>query len=124
MASANAKILAWTAVVAAAHTAGIFFLYNATGWFDNLVHFLGGVWLFNAAPVLIKRKMSPAETVLAVLVAALLWENFEGALNWYAVESYGYVTPVGGGTLDTFLDIVLGTLGALTAASCFRRRQT
>jgi len=105
------KILLWTLIIIVAHAVGSLWLYNATGWFDKIVHFLGGIWL---ALVLIasSKKFSPFEIVFAVFVAAVLWEDFEGALNWYAVAAYGFTTPVGGGITDTILDVVFGTLGA------------
>ncbi len=105
-----------TFIVIAGHIVGSIWLYHMTDWFDNLLHLLGGAWLALAAAFFLRDKTSPIKILLLVFSATILWEIFEFGLNLYAKNAYGFVTPVGGATGDTILDIILGMLGATIAA--------
>ena len=118
----NCLVLA-TLVVIAGHAAGSIWLYRATDWFDNLLHFAGGAWLALAVIFSFRGVISSLKTFLIVFGAALILEIFEGGLNLYAKNAYGFATPVGGATGDTILDIILGILGTLITLSYIKTKK-
>jgi hypothetical protein len=98
-----------------------FFLYWSIPWFDNLMHFLGGLW-FGTISIWFfyfsgyAGKFTPEFTarnvftvsIASVIAIGVLWEIFEiyaGVLSF--VTNY---------SLDTSFDLLMDTLGAAAAA--------
>lgn len=88
-----------------------FYLYWTIWWFDNLMHFLGGlalgvyiVWFLNPE----KRSLDSFLTTLACLLTlGIAWEVFE-YVNDLTYSTEGYA-------LDTALDLTMDALGATLA---------
>ena len=88
-----------------------FYLYWTVFWYDFLMHFLGGltfgvlaVWFFK---IEIRSSRALFLVLFWVLVPSLVWEVFE-YLNDISVTTENY-------TIDTTIDFVMDTLGALAA---------
>lgn len=97
-------------------------LYETTTWVDIISHFLGGVvvgfgvlWLLVAAMsfgyTVTSREVIPV-VIAGVLVVAGAWEVFEYFAE--ALREPNYV-------LDTVVDLVVGTLGAVFAWALARK---
>jgi fructose-specific phosphotransferase system IIC component len=96
------------------------FLYWTVGWFDILMHILGGLLIGLIAISFIKRIHAPEYvlhknviiifTLFSVLVVALtweLWEIFVGFTN--VLDDQG----------DTILDVIMGLIGGAGALSYY-----
>ena len=92
--------------------AGTFYLYWTVGWFDYLMHFLGGfgggfvvVWFIS------NKNLSGVQiaiiTFVSVMIVGVAWEIFE-YVNGIAQSTEGY-------RADTFHDLLMDALGSLTA---------
>lgn len=92
--------------------AGAFYLYWTLGWFDYLMHFLGGLGGGLVAFWFVSNKNFSQLRFLVIIVVSVLlvgvaWEIFEYAYN-IAQSTEGYVA-------DTFHDLLMDALGALVA---------
>jgi hypothetical protein len=105
-----------------------FYLYWIFWWFDIVTHFLGGLWVglvvlwfFLSADRhgffsrfvyknvnIIKQSKIFLITIISVIIVGILWEIWELLAKLVFVTDYGYF-------LDTSLDIVMDTLGGITA---------
>ena len=92
--------------------AGAFYFYWTLGWFDYLMHFLGGLggglvvaWFVS------DRNLSTTQTVVivfcSVMLVGVVWEIFE-KVNDIAQSTEGYA-------LDTTHDLLMDALGSLVA---------
>lgn len=88
-----------------------FYLYWTTGWYDYMMHFLGGltvgvlvIWTFNIKN---KSPLSFLVVFISVLVVGGGWEVFE-YVNDITFSTEGY-------TLDTIHDLIMDSLGAVVA---------
>lgn len=109
-------------IVAALNVLAIkFYLYWSLKEFDSLVHFLGGacvslifVWLFFYSGLFAPKDRSLKNflvvSILGVIFVGILWEIYEILVGATDVSDSEYA-------FDTSLDIVMDTLGALSA--CF-----
>lgn len=92
------------------------FLYWTVAWFDILMHILGGLVIglivlfilmnFVGIAFLNNKKILLFLTISGVLVVGLGWELWEIFLGW---------TDVLADQVDTMIDIVMDTIGALFA---------
>lgn len=94
--------------------AQVHFLYWRLWWYDIMMHFLGGVVVGGLAAALLVRLMPSLSwramlggVVVSILAVGIGWEIFEYAAGMFA----GVDNIVG----DTLLDLVMDTLGALSA---------
>lgn len=96
-----------------------FYLYWTLSEFDSLVHFLGGAWVavlflwlyFYSGffePKNRKLKDFLIVSILSVIFVGVLWEMFELLVGSTDVNDLEY-------SFDTSLDIVMDTLGAISA---------
>ncbi len=98
------------------NSAGSFFSwYTLLPWYDNMMHFLGGVWLALVAVWLLysriqEKRAGIISVLLFVLVGALLWEGLEYFVQAVTKAPGSLATPV-----DSVSDIVFGLLGGLLA---------
>lgn len=99
-----------------------FYLYWTFPWFDNLMHFLGGLWFgitsiwfffFSGYAKKFTSKLTARNiltvSIASVIVIGVLWELFE----IYA----GVLTLEIDYPLDTSTDLLMDILGAVVAAS-------
>ncbi|MAF59357.1 hypothetical protein CL631_00745 [bacterium] len=85
-------------------------------WFDILVHFLGGLWatlislwfFFESGYVKVKRRVRNISLVAFFTI-------FFVAIGWEVFEFLAGVPIVGDFAVDTTIDLIIGTLGALMA---------
>lgn len=106
------------ALIAALHWTGTDLgYYETTGWFDVLMHFLGGAWvsgtaLWLAAVYLPDRHLylvSVRNLVLCALAVGIAWEAFELLMGW---TSFGMENYWG----DSALDLIMDSLGGWAMA--------
>ena len=103
------------------HLALQFYLYWTLEWFDILMHFLGGMWValiimwfFFFSGFVYKNVTSVRKikifliAIASVLVVGVLWEVWEVWADLVFMDETGYF-------LDTSLDLVMDTLGGITA---------
>jgi uncharacterized membrane protein YjdF len=102
-------------------TAEIFHLYWIFPWFDLLTHFIGGVWIGYAtvwflygSKYITPRLWAPKKAFLYILISVLsigiLWELYE--IIVHLIEDIPFEM---GYLQDTCMDIVMDTLGAVSA---------
>lgn len=88
-----------------------FYFYWTIGWYDYLMHFLGGLTLGVLAVWAFKIERSSLKSFLAVftivMVAGGVWEVLE-YINDAAFSTEGYV-------LDTTKDLIMDAVGAAVA---------
>lgn len=98
-----------------------FFLYWTFPWFDNLMHFLGGLWVGTVSiwyiyfsgfadkftPQLTTRNIFTV-SIASVIIIGILWEIFE---IYVGVPRFVIDYP-----LDTSIDLLMDTLGAVVAS--------
>lgn len=105
--------------IAVLHHMALFkFYYWNYGWFDVLMHFLGGLWValfflwfvgwFNL-PI----KISVKTLVVFLVVIAFLWEAWELFYGLTNSAKEGYV-------VDTSVDILMGLLGTLSVSLLYK----
>lgn len=87
--------------------AKIFYWYYTIWWFDILMHFLGGVFIFFLLSYLFYNKRKILFLLVGVLVIGLFWEVFEFIFN---NRIGGMVFEWG----DTLFDLVFDALGGIT----------
>ncbi len=96
-----------------------FYLYWSIKEFDSLIHFLGGafvsfvfLWLFFYSGLFNPKDRSLKNfllvSTLSVILVGILWENYELLIGATDVNELEY-------PFDTSLDIVMDTLGSLSA---------
>ena len=96
--------------------------YWTTSWYDIMMHFLGGLFVFIAALWALNTqyaaKLAPYITLrnllIFVFVVGFLWEAHEIVLKFADVNEAGY-SP------DTIDDLINDMLGAGLAAFIFRK---
>lgn len=123
-------IILFTLVIAVGilHQAGsIFYFYWNSFWFDELMHFLGGLtmgvlflWLWYVSGIFGFGTPSKKEAMVGALIFAMIvsfgWEFFEFA--------HKIATPIGGNyPLDTFNDLLFDFVGATAAGFLGRVRK-
>lgn len=99
-----------------------FFLYWTFPWFDNLMHFLGGLWFgtvslwyffFSGFAGRFTLKLSVRNifvvSIALAIVIGILWEFFEIYVGATTTLEPDY-------SLDTAADLLMDTLGAIVAA--------
>jgi glycopeptide antibiotics resistance protein len=96
--------------------------YWSVGWYDIMMHFLGGLWtLFFAlwavhteyATKLVKY-VSIKNLILFVLVVGLLWEAHEIILRFADPSHPDYM-------FDTIMDLIMDTLGGILGIFIYRK---
>jgi len=103
-----------------------FYLYWTLGWFDNVVHLIGGfsmglfaVWIYYISGIFPKtipsRKKVIITSFLSVLVIGVSWEIFE-YVNGITQSTEGY-------RLDTFHDLISDLAGGLIAGDYASQRK-
>jgi len=108
-----------------------FHLYWTLGWFDIMMHFLGGVWVAFAALWCLlffpyhgervsNRLWLYGITLGATLVVGVLWEVFEYLFGIAILGDGAYAVDT---TLDLTMDL-LGALAAITLYACSMRKIT
>lgn len=101
------------------HIAVQFYLYWVFGWFDIIMHFLGGFWcafvvlwfLYFSGYVSVPKKRTLSAFITTGLVTALIvgvgWEVFEYVTGLtFTVDAY---------VQDTMLDIIMDSVGGVVA---------
>jgi hypothetical protein len=100
--------------------ASMFYLYWTHAWFDNFMHFLGGLslgllalWVFYASGLFSVSVPSLSQALIASVATVMLigigWEVFEYVFDLtQATEELYY--------MDVIHDLVADALGAMTAA--------
>ena len=104
--------------IAAMHITAIKFdIYYEVWWFDNIMHFLGGVWvaltsfwLYNTSRFT-RRFFGPSKPLIvalfSIVVIGILWEVYE----YLTDQTYSMI----GYYLDTAKDLVVDLIGAVVA---------
>lgn len=105
----------------------LFFFYWDSFWFDEMMHFLGGLtmgflflWLWHVSGLFGRDTPSKKAAMLGALIFSLFisvgWEFFEFA--------HKIASPIGGNyPLDTFNDLLFDFLGATVAGFVGRIRK-
>lgn len=109
-------------VVAFLHFIALYFhLYWSLWWFDIVMHFLGGAWvaaftLWHMLRLVAGRGQGRMKiggiVVLTTLCVGVLWEVYEYVFGVSLIGKEAYV-------VDTTLDIVMDTVGAITVSACY-----
>ena len=98
--------------------ATVFYWYSSLWWFDMLLHFLGGVWLFLALVWLLGIREFNFKSIFKImfllLVVGVLWELYEIVVN-------DTITRNPFNLLDTSLDLFFDLLGGAVAMLFFRK---
>ncbi len=108
-------------IAIANNLANAFFLYWRFYWFDNVMHFLGGLWVglmalwiyYFSGYIKSNRYDKPflfLMSFIAVLSVGIGWEIFEVLID--VNFSSGYVS-------DTALDLIMDIVGGLASATTF-----
>ncbi|MFQ5661856.1 MAG: hypothetical protein ACE5F2_01215 [Candidatus Paceibacteria bacterium] len=99
-----------------------FYLYWSIPWFDNLMHFLGGLWFGTTSiwffffsgyagkftPQFSTRNILTV-SIASVIVIGVLWEFFEIGVGSVTLTETDYA-------IDTSVDLLMDTLGAVVAS--------
>lgn len=110
------KLSIFVFIVFLLNSAGSFFSwYTLLPWYDNMMHFLGGVWLSLVAvwilyPRVEQKRVGIISVLLFVFVGALLWEGLEYFVQAITKAPDSLATP-----LDSISDVIFGLLGGLLA---------
>lgn len=103
-------------VIGTLHLSALAFsLYWQYPWFDVLLHFLGGLWVFLVLVWIMERFHIGYTTLLiffGVLMVGGLWELFE---LWAGIPREANFV------LDTSIDILMDALGGLSGMLIFKR---
>ncbi len=117
-----------------AHSFALYFsLYWRYWWFDNVLHFLGGLWLASVAIWFIyfagkiKAEFIPALFILIAVVSfavfgGVLWEFYEFSFDFFFAKN-GQMGFAQLGLADTMSDLFFDMLGGLTIALAFLRKK-
>ncbi|HYD93156.1 MAG TPA: hypothetical protein VEB18_01710 [Candidatus Paceibacterota bacterium] len=87
------------------------FLYWRYVWFDVPMHYLGGVAL-GSFLIALSPQFRPRVYLLGIIILIIGWEVFEYIFGLPREHNY---------VLDTSIDLLMGTLGALTTYIIARR---
>ncbi|HEX2792267.1 MAG TPA: hypothetical protein VHO23_00930 [Candidatus Paceibacterota bacterium] len=99
-----------TALAYAQHVALEHFLYWRYPWFDTFMHFLGGLTLA-VFLIAVFRRARPRLFLLGMIGVAVGWEAFELLIGTEREANF---------VLDTSLDLLMDTLGAVAAYALAR----
>ena len=110
-------------VIALMHQIGMaYHWYLYFWWFDVVLHFLGGIWIGGMTLwfyFLTGTKKNVTTNVhvfviagITVLIIGVAWEIFQIVIFTGVIDEDGYM-------FDTISDLILDTLGGLTAAGYF-----
>jgi len=98
------------------HFLGWYKFYQATIWYDKLLHFLAGISVFLTAWYLIDRVTKIKNIILKffiafliLLIIAVLWEVFEFTIDTCFKPS----PPLQPGVEDTLWDLIFDMLGGI-----------
>jgi len=103
--------------------AGSYFAwYNLLPWYDNLMHFLGGMWLSLLVlwfffPRVQNLSVGIGIVLVFVLLGALLWEALE-----YSIQTLLYTPGLLATKMDSVSDVLFGIFGGLIAGLHFIKR--
>ncbi len=115
------------AVLATLHfIASAFYFYWTLGWFDNLMHFLGGfsigllsLWFYFHSGIIKKlvpnQKQAILKSLFFVIVIGVGWEVFE-YLNGLTQSTESY-------PLDVIHDLIADSVGAIVAGDLASRKK-
>ncbi len=110
-----------------------FNLFEKFVWYDELLHFLGGIWVGLTFIWIINQKYAPEKIkstfdkkpvkliLLFVLIISILWESFEFGLTQYLFKAFQYKSGLQPSLLDTFSDVLMNFLGSITAFILFKK---
>lgn len=102
------------------YIAGIFYFYWTLGWYDYMMHFLGGMSIALLVAWFISHKnFSRTNALIIIFLATMIvggaWEVFEYVNGiTFAIEGY---------TLDTIHDLLMDALGALIVGYLYIRKR-
>jgi len=117
-----------------AHSFALYFsLYWRYWWFDNVLHFLGGLWLASVAIWFIyfagkiKAEFIPAFSAIIAIVSfavfgGVLWEFYEFSFDILFAKN-GQMAFAQLGLADTMSDLFFDMIGGLTIAVVFLRKK-
>ena len=102
------------------YIAGIFYFYWTLGWYDYMMHYLGGVSVALLVAWFISHKsLSWGNALITIFLVTMFmggaWEVFE-YVNGITFATEGY-------TLDTVHDLLMDALGALTVGYLYIRNR-
>ena len=103
---------------------GIYFSLDwTTEWFDIVLHFAGGVWVAAITFIFFSFQNYSWSAISGALLPSILAVIFLVGFSWEWFElSRGYVLATAKGYyLDTLLDIIFDTVGAVVAYLLFTR---
>ena len=114
-------IAAIIVLIAVLHYAAVaLYLYWSYWWFDNVMHFLGGLaiglflyWFFYRSNIVSSRQAPWALVIAGTIVVGVGWEIFEYVMHFTYTSKESYV-------FDTSLDLLMDLLGA--CAACLAAR--
>lgn len=96
-----------------------FYLYWSIWWFDILLHFLGGAWVSALTLWCIfysnfwhEERHPIRVTLIVTLIVGVLWEVYEYVFGVAMAAHETYI-------LDTAIDLVMDSVGALTVLPLF-----
>ncbi|MBI5134321.1 MAG: hypothetical protein HZA81_02980 [Candidatus Taylorbacteria bacterium] len=97
-------------------------LYWTLGWYDVMMHFLGGVWTALFLLWVSRTNLGAwlfslttlRSLVVGVIAVGVAWELYEIAFGFTFVTDSEY-------PLDTSIDLVMDTLGAIAVFLVYRR---
>lgn len=103
------------------YAAVVFYLYWSYGWFDNLMHFIGGIsiglflyWFFYRSNIVSPPRLLSWVTIIGgTIVIGAGWEVFEYVMHFTYTSKESYV-------LDTSLDLLMDIIGACGACVAAR----
>ncbi|MFT5179947.1 MAG: hypothetical protein ACI9GH_000372 [Candidatus Paceibacteria bacterium] len=101
----------------------VFFLYWTTGWYDIMMHLLGGFWLsisiififFTSGHIRFPKEHKPLVflfTISGVLVIGLGWELW---------ELFAGLTDVLEDLIDTVIDVIMDSIGGTLAFIYYKK---
>jgi hypothetical protein len=102
----------------------VFKLFSKISWYDELVHFLAGVWVAILIiwisekiklPLFFKkllREKFALTIIISTLIVGLIWELFEFGLIQYLLNTYEYQAGLQPSNLDTLSDLLMDIAGA------------
>lgn len=127
-------VLFFLAIIAM-HAAAIYFsLYWIVWWFDNVMHFFGGIWVSFFAVWLLyfsgKTNLNDSSIFSVIIIilgitalGAVLWEFFEFSFDKIIFGKIEDVIKLAGpaqlGVADTMSDLFFGLLGGLVGGLFF-----
>ncbi|HMB17476.1 MAG TPA: hypothetical protein VKO61_01020 [Candidatus Paceibacterota bacterium] len=111
-------------------------LFEKLIWYDEFLHFLGGVWVGLTFIWIINQSYTPKKIIsgfekkpirsilIFVLIISIIWESFEFGLTQYILKTFQYKSGLQPSLLDTFSDLLMNFLGSITAFTLFKKTNT